>query len=130
MGIGKGTGRGGKREGAGAKAVDGAVVTTIVSASIDAASVRLISEYGGDKNTSLAIRRICADLIRYRSGSPAMKSISKTGEPKKPPVRIEVPERGPDGRRYSITKHLQLQAEADEQYTQAMQKWRKENPGT
>jgi len=118
---------GGKRVGAGRKPADGAVLTATLNVRVDEVSLELIDEYGGGGK---GVRAICHELLRYRNSGTALKSITKTARGPgtdrailKKPVRAVVPDRAPDGRKYGMTKMLQLEAEADAAYALALKRW-------
>lgn len=66
----EGPGRGGKREGAGRKSPDGAVIVGKVTVSLDELSADILRELG-DGNFSLGMRRAMAELAAYREGGIA-----------------------------------------------------------
>lgn len=121
----QGPGRGGRREGAGRKSLDGLDVVAVVTARLDQASLDLVEELGGGSLT-VGIRKACHELLRYRNSGTVLTSITNPGTARailKRPVRAEVPDRAPDGRKYGITKMLELEAAADAAYAAAMKKW-------
>lgn len=74
MGVGKGSGRGGKREGAGGRAADGAAIAVQFMVGVDQASADLIEKHG-DGNMSLGVRRLCALVLKAENAGTALSPI-------------------------------------------------------
>ena len=79
----RGIGRGGSREGAGRKAVDGATITASLTVKVDEGTAALLYELG-EGNYSLGARRAVAELLSLRHQPvtytpPALQPISKQG---------------------------------------------------
>jgi hypothetical protein len=68
MGIGKGSGRGGARAGAGKKSVDSAEIVYSATVTVDETTRALLYELGNG-NYSLGARRAAAELLEYRKGN-------------------------------------------------------------
>lgn len=117
MGIGKGTGRGGVRAGAGRKTPDGVVASYKISITVDAECYNVLQQYLVGDNFSAAVRSALRELNKYKRGGAVVKS----GKVKRVPIYKEPSEYTPDGVRRSISTMIRLRREAQEAYEAELQ---------
>lgn len=116
--------RGGKREGAGRKAVDGAKIEGKVLMSLDSKTIELFDDLG-EGNISLGARKAARIILGLQSNSPPRKlGAPAAGQSMRLPVRKIAPEKDKDGRLYNITTQLRMQEKLDQEYEAAMLRYK------